>query len=223
MQLHGVLYPCCIQSRSSRRKAGAGKRRSPSPWPSLSSRPAGPPLCSTLIPKRPPASGAPGAPQKPPLCSLCSPTACRPALATAAAHGVDVVVIDTPARSELAALEAARVADLVVIPCRPQRYDLETIPETQQVLSLAGGVSAVVVLSAVAPRGPRTDQARAALTSFGLRVCPATLGSRAAVGDAGALGLTATEFQPRGRAAQEARAVAQWITEILETGGPPDA
>ena len=49
------------------------------------------------------------------------------------------------------------------------------------------GVSAVVVLSAVAPRGPRTDQARAALTGYGPRVCPATLGSRAAVGDAGAL------------------------------------
>ena len=158
-----------------------------------------------------------------PLVLAVQPDRLQSALATAAAHGVDMVVIDTPPRSELAALEAARVADLVVIPCRPQRYDLETIPETQQVLSLAGGVSAVVVLSAVAPRGPRTDQARAALTGYGLRVCPATLGSRAAVGDAGALGLTATEFQPRGRAAKEARAVAQWITEILETGGPPDA
>ena len=81
------------------------------------------------------------------------------ALATTAAHDVDVVVIDTPARSEHAALEAARVADLVVIPCRPQLYDLETVPETLQVLSLAGGVSAVVVLSGVAARGPRTDQA----------------------------------------------------------------
>ena len=33
------------------------------------------------------------------------------ALTTTAAHDVDVVVIDTPARSEHAALEAARVAD----------------------------------------------------------------------------------------------------------------
>ena len=158
-----------------------------------------------------------------PLVLAVQPARLPPTLATAAAHDVDVVVIDTPARSELAALEAARVADLVVIPCRPQLYDLETIPETQQVLSLAGGVSTVVVLSAVAPRGPRTDQARAALTGYGLRVCPATLGYRAAVGDAGALGLTATEFQPRGRAAQEARNVAQWIAEILEAGGMPDA
>ena len=134
-----------------------------------------------------------------PTCACCATRRLPGALATAAAHDVDVVVIDTPARSEHAALEAARVADLVVIPCRPQLYDLETVPETLQVLSLAGGVSAVVVLSEVAARGPRTDQARTALTSSGLRVCPATLGYRAAVGDAGALGLTATEFQPRGR------------------------
>ena len=157
-----------------------------------------------------------------PLVLAVQPARLPGALATTAAHDVDVVVIDTPARSEHAALEAARVADLVVIPCRPQLYDLETIPETLQVLSLAGGVSAVVVLSGVAARGPRTDQARTALTSSGLRVCPATLGYRAVVGDAGALGLTATEFQPRGLAAQEARHVAQWITEILATGGTPD-
>ena len=157
-----------------------------------------------------------------PLVLAVQPARLPGALATTAAHDVDVVVIDTPARSEHAALEAARVADLVIIPCRPQLYDLETIPETLQVLSLAGGVSAVVVLSGVAARGPRTDQARTALTSSGLRVCPATLGYRAVVGDAGALGLTATEFQPRGLAAQEARHVAQWITEILATGGTPD-
>ena len=63
-----------------------------------------------------------------PLVLAVQPDRLPSALATAAAHGVDMVVIDTPPRSELAALEAARVADLVVIPCRPQRYDLETIP-----------------------------------------------------------------------------------------------
>ena len=95
-----------------------------------------------------------------PLVLAVQPARLPGALTTTAAHDVDVVVIDTPARSEHAALEAARVAELVVIPCRPQLYDLETVPETLQVLSLAGGVSAVVVLSGVAARGPRTDQAQ---------------------------------------------------------------
>ena len=51
---------------------------------------------------------------------------------------MDFAVIDTPARSEQSALAAAKVADLVLIPCRPQAYDLETIPNTKEILALAG-------------------------------------------------------------------------------------
>ena len=137
------------------------------------------------------------------------------AVEAAAAQGVDMAVIDTPPRSESAALEAARAADLVVVPCRPQILDLETIPAAQQLLALAGAPPAVVVLNAVAPRGPRTMQARRAMVRFGVPVCPHTLGHRAAWGDAGALGLTVAEYQPRGLAAEEARRVARWLTDVL--------
>ena len=85
-------------------------------------------------------------------------------------------MIDTPARTEAAALEAARVADLVVIPCRPQIYDVETIPATQQLLALAGHPSAVVILNAVPSRGQRrVEQVRTAVARFGLPVCPFTV------------------------------------------------
>ena len=154
-----------------------------------------------------------------PVVTDAQPVRLRHALDTAAAQGVDLVVIDTPARSEAAALEATRVADLVIIPCRPQIYDLETIPAAQQILALAGNPRAVVVLNAVPPRGPRVSQARVAIKRFGLPVCPHTLGYRAAVGDAGAFGLTPAEFQPRGRAALEARVVAHWIAkQLIQTG-----
>ena len=73
-----------------------------------------------------------------PLVLAVQPARLPGALTTTAAHDVDVVIIDTPARSEHAALEAARVADLVVIPCRPQLYDLETVPETLQGLVACG-------------------------------------------------------------------------------------
>lgn len=137
------------------------------------------------------------------------------AIDAAAGQGVDLAVIDTPPRSESAALEAARASDLAVIPCRPQILDLETIPAAQQLLALAGNPPAVVVLNAVAPRGPRTIQARRAIAGFGVPVCPHTLGHRAAWGDAGALGLTVTEYQRRGLAAEEARRVARWLAEVL--------
>ena len=48
----------------------------------------------------------------------------------------------TPPRSETAALEAARVADLVVVPCRPQMVDLETVPVTTQLIVLARDAAA---------------------------------------------------------------------------------
>ena len=137
------------------------------------------------------------------------------AVKAAAAQGVDLVVIDTPPRSESAALDAARAADLAVIPCRPQILDLETIPAALQLLALAGAPPAVVVLNAVAPRGPRTMQARRAIARFGVPVCPYTIGHRAAWGDAGALGLAVTEYQHRGLAADEARRVARWLADVL--------
>ena len=143
------------------------------------------------------------------------PSRLQNALGAAAEQGVDLVVIDTPPRSESAALEAARVAHLVVIPCRAQILDLETVPATQQLLASAGNPPAVAILSAVPPRGARAAQARRAIARFGLPVCPHTLGHRAAWGDASALGLTVTEYPPRGRAAEEMRHVALWLTRAL--------
>ena len=104
-----------------------------------------------------------------PVVSHVQPTRLRHTCATAAAQGVDLAVIDTPARTEAAALEAARVADLVVIPCRPQIYDVETIPATQQLLALTGHPSAVVILNAVPSRGQRrVEQVRTAVASLRL-------------------------------------------------------
>ena len=143
------------------------------------------------------------------------PSRLQYALGAAAEQGVNLVVIDTPPRSESAALEAARVANLVVIPCRAQILDLETVPVTQQLLALAGNPPAIAILSAVPPRGSRAAQARRAIARFDLPVCPHTLGHRAAWGDASALGLTVTEYSPRGRAAEEMHQVALWLTRTL--------
>lgn len=114
-------------------------------------------------------------------------------------------------------MEAARLSTLVVIPCRPLIFDLETVPTRQRLVTLAEGPPVVAVLNATAPRGRRTDQTRAALKEFGIVVCPYTLGQRAAVADAVAMGLVAVEFMPASRAASEARDVADWI---MREAGP---
>ena len=99
----------------------------------------------------------------------------------------------------------------MVIPWRPLIFDIETVPTSQQVVTLAGGAPVVAVLNATPPRGRRAAQTRTALEEFGIAVCPHTLGQRAAVGDAVAMGLVAVEFAPASVAAAEARNVAHWI------------
>ena len=77
------------------------------------------------------------------------PARLQSALQKAEEASVDFAIIDTPPRSEQATLAAAKAANLVVIPCRPQIYDLETIPNTKELIALAGGPPTLVVLNAV--------------------------------------------------------------------------
>jgi chromosome partitioning protein len=147
------------------------------------------------------------------------PARLQNALDKAREGGVDLAVIDTPPRSEHASLAAAAAADLIIIPCRPQIYDLETVMNTKQLITFAGGHLTTVVLSSVPSRGTRHEQATQALTGFGLTVCPYGLGLRAAFGDSAAVGLTALEHDPHGKAADEIRQVYQYISRLLDN--PP--
>ena len=158
-----------------------------------------------------------------PIVTDVAPARLRPTLDAARARRVPTIILDTPPRSETAALEAARAADLVVVPCRPQIVDLETVPTTTQLLSLARDPLAVAVLVEVPPRGQRADQARRAIQGLGLRVCPHTIGHRAAWGDASALGLTVGEYQPAGRASTELRRVVEWLTLLVAQPQLPEA
>jgi chromosome partitioning protein len=139
------------------------------------------------------------------------------ALEKAKQGGVDLVLIDTPARSEQSALAAAKCADLVLIPCRPQAYDLETIPNTKEVIALAGNKPVLALLNAVPSRGDRHEQARTFLAHLAVPVCPHMLGQRAAFGDAGALGLTPLEYDASGRAADEIQQVYKYISRLLDS------
>jgi len=137
------------------------------------------------------------------------------ALQKAEQGGVDLVLIDTPARSEQSALAAAKAADLVLIPCRPQAYDLETVPNTLEIVKLAGAPRTLAVLNAVPAKGGRHEQALALLARLSLPVCPQVIGARAAFGDSGALGQAPMEYDPRGKAADETREVYEYVLRLL--------
>jgi chromosome partitioning protein len=143
------------------------------------------------------------------------PARLQNALSKAEDGGISFAIIDTPARSEQASLAAAKSADLVIIPCRPQVYGPETVPTSLELVKLAGAKPALALLNAVPSRGQRHEQAVQALQGFGLAVCPVYFGQRAAYGDSAALGQTPLEYEAQGKAAEEIRLAYKYISKLL--------
>lgn len=151
------------------------------------------------------------------------PSRLSQALEKAEQAGIDFVIIDTPARIEQAAAEAARVSDIVLIPCKPSIYDVETLQTTIDLVTSRAKRPPVVVLNAVPAQGVRHKQAADAARAIGIAVCPVHIGQRVAFEYAAQLGQAVTEFEPEGRAASEVRQLYKSIRRILDTATGKEA
>jgi len=127
---------------------------------------------------------------------------------------VDLVVIDTAPHAEKPAFAVASLSDLVVIPTRPSVLDLEAIEETVKIVQ-AVDVPAVIVLNAAPPRSPVTEEARRALTAYGLPICPTVVVQRVALAYALDEGRGVQHLEPKGKAAAEIAATWKWIKRRL--------
>lgn len=115
----------------------------------------------------------------------------------------DFLVIDTAPHSDSAALEAAKLADLVLVPCRPAILDIEAITNTLDLVKTTG-TPIVIVMNAVAPQGNEAVEAAEAIAALEVEVSPVQLGQRVAFSRALITGQTVQEFEPGGKAAKEA-------------------
>lgn len=144
-----------------------------------------------------------------------------PQLAQAAqANGADLLVIDTAPNADQASLIAARLADLILIPCRPAAFDLDAIEATVDLALLAKKPFAVV-LNAAPIRSGIVTEARKGLEANGVNVCPVNLHARVAFSHAVIDGRTASEFEPGGKAASEIEKLLLWACGQMgmRTGG----
>ncbi len=131
----------------------------------------------------------------------------------ARANGADLTIIDTAPHSDRAAIVAADLADLVLIPCRPAAFDVAAIGTTLGLLKLSKTTDrAAILLNAVPPRGAQTEEAAAGLATLAT-VVPVRLAHRAAYSHAVNDGRSVEEFEPHGKAAEEIRALYRWIME----------
>ena len=135
-------------------------------------------------------------------------------LATAREHRAEVSIIDTAPHAQTDALNAARAADLVLVPCRPSVLDLRAIGASADVAALARTL-AVAVLCAVPPRGPLANEAEDALRAAGVDVAPVRIGHRAAFVHAATAGAGVLEHAPESKAAEEVRALYAWVVEAM--------
>ena len=135
-------------------------------------------------------------------------------LQTAEDSGANIVFIDTAPHSEAAGLAAARAAQLVLIPCRPAILDLHAIGSTVEITRLAD-VPALVVLNAVPARTTLADEARTAIATYNVETAPQQLGQRIAYVHALTAGLTAQEYEPKGKAATEMQALYAYIAKQI--------
>lgn len=135
-------------------------------------------------------------------------------LDAARTSGAGFVVIDTAPHSESAALAAARVADFILVPCRPAILDLRAISNSIDLAKMAEKPAAVV-LNAVPPRGSLAQDAEEAVNGYGVTVAPVHIGQRAAFQHSLTMGQTAQEYEPGGKAAEEIGELYQWICTHL--------
>lgn len=127
--------------------------------------------------------------------------------------GAGLVIIDTAPHSDRTAALAAQLADLVLIPCRPSAFDVDAIASTLTITKLAKAhAKAAVVLNAIPTRGGYAEEVQAGL-SEAVDVSPVYLYQRAAYFNAVNDGRSVEEYEPKGKAADEIRALYRWVIE----------
>ena len=139
------------------------------------------------------------------------------ALHTLQQDGVTFTILDTPPKIEEIALDAAKAADLAIIPCKLGAFDLKAIEKTVWVGNMAQ-CPMRIVFNAVRARSSMLSPAKNAVQVYGVELAPCFIGDRVAFSHAVIDGLAVMEYEPREKASIEIQALFRYISK--EMGGP---
>lgn len=131
---------------------------------------------------------------------------------------VSLLVIDTPGHLAAATLAAIRSATLVISPVRPSLFDLLALKDTVKLIEQAGKLDgAICIVNGIVPgRGQKGaySEAELAASGLGIKVAPPYLCQRAAYVKAIGIGKGVVETEPKKEAANEVRALWNYLNEI---------
>lgn len=129
--------------------------------------------------------------------------------------GVTFAILDTPPKIEDIAEDAARAADLAIIPCRPAAFDLKAIEKTIWVGN-RGKCPMRIVFNAVPARSSMLYKAKRAVQVYGVDVAPCLVGDRVVFSHAVIEGLSVMEYDSKSKASLEIQALFRYISKEME-------
>lgn len=126
--------------------------------------------------------------------------------------GFDLCLVDTAPRLGPDAVDIANLAHKVVVPVKPDPFDMAAAQETIAIVKAAGVDSLLFIMCSPA-KGYEIDQCRELLEASGLPVAKTQIGNRRTFTRAVLAGQAAAEYEPKGKAATEMKNL---ITEVLK-------
>lgn len=131
----------------------------------------------------------------------------------------DYVVIDCGSQDELALKSSISVADHVLVPLRPKRRDLKTVPHMEDMIASARITNPVLNAAFIITQCPKSEtcaariqEAKDVCHSFNVEVLNAVTFNRHIYDDSEECGESVIEAQPTGDAANEIR---ELVEELL--------
>ncbi len=151
-----------------------------------------------------------------PLVEFTTEIGLKELLEKARAAECDLVLIDTPPGRSTEAAAAVEECDLALVPCNGEIESFEGLPRTAR-LARTTGKPAIVVPNWVAPASFTEERTiRGMAESVGLASAPVALHRYTVHKEASMLGLTASELEPKSKAAAELHALWAWLCAELQ-------
>lgn len=128
-------------------------------------------------------------------------------------NNINEIFIDTPPHAQRDAQIASEISDIIIIPCRPNLFDLQAIEDTIGLAKIAKKPF-ILVFNAIHHTSPLANDAKEAIQSkYGndIDICPQMIVQRLSYVHASTMGQGVQEYEAKGKAAKEIQNVYNYI------------
>ena len=128
-------------------------------------------------------------------------------------NNIKEIFIDTPPHAQRDAQIASEISDIIIIPCRPNLFDLQAIEDTIGLAKIAKKPF-ILVFNAIHHTSPLANDAKEAIQSkYGndIDICPQMIVQRLSYVHASTMGQGVQEYEAKGKAAKEIQNVYSYV------------